>query len=409
MNEERLSRRQFGRGAIFASALGYGRVSGANDRIRVAVIGCGGRGLLKEVLEARLEANAEVVAICDTWKPQREKAVAQVKEYTGKEPLAFVRFQELLARKDVDAVLISTPDHLHCEMLMAAIKAGKDVYIEKPMAMTMEELVKAVDVVKASDRVVQVGTQIRSLPQAVAARRFVSSGGLGKRLKAEQSRNGYEPYWWRRGQVPVQESDVDWEAFLLNRPRRPFDANLYAGWYGHREFSRGGHAGQGVHFFDLVHYVFDSGCPSRAMAMGGTFRWKGPYDAPDSIEVVLEYPEGFMVRYGQFFGLGAGNYLKFYGTRGSIDGARWSWNGQWEISGQGSNEPDRIADGARLPQAESVPHMRNFLECIRTRKQPNAPIDAGYSHSVAAIMADESYLRGKRMVYDPKTRSIREG
>lgn len=409
MSEQRLSRRQFGRGAILASAVGYCRALSANNRIRVAVIGCGGRGLLREVLEARLEANAEVVAICDTWRPQREKAVAQVKEHTGKEPLAFIRFQELLARKDIDAVLISTPDHLHCAMLIAAIKAGKDVYIEKPMAMTMEELIQAVDVVKASDRVVQVGTQIRSLPQAVAARQFVSSGGLGQRLKAEQSRNGYQPYWWRRGEVPVQESDVDWDAFLLNRPRRPFNANLYAGWYGHREFSRGGHAGQGVHFFDLVHYVFHSGCPSRVMAMGGTYRWKGPYDAPDSIEVVLEYPEGFMVRYGQFFGLGAGNYLKFYGTRGSIDGSRWSWNGQWEISGQGSNEPDRIGEGAKLPHAESVPHMQNFLECIRTREQPNAPIDAGYSHSVAAIMADESYLRGKRMVYDPKARSIREG
>ncbi|HWQ54475.1 MAG TPA: Gfo/Idh/MocA family oxidoreductase [Bryobacteraceae bacterium] len=409
MNEQRLNRRQFAGGAVLASAAGYGRVLGANDRIRVAVIGCGGRGLLGEVLGARLDTNAEVVAICDTWRPQREKAVAQVKEQTGKEPLAFIRFQDVLARKDIDAVLISTPDHLHCAMLIAAIKAGKDVYIEKPMAMNMEELIAAVDVVKASDRVVQVGTQIRSLPQAVAARQFVASGGLGMRLKAEQSRNGYQPYWWPRGQVPVQESDVDWDAFLLTRPRRPFNANLYAGWYGHREFSRGGHAGQGVHFFDLVHYVFNSGCPSRVVAMGGTFRWKGPYDAPDSIEVTLEYPEGFMVRYGQFFGLGAGNYLNFYGTRGAIDGARWSWDGQWDISGRGSNEPDRIPEGAKLPRAASVPHMKNFLECIRTRKQPNAPIDAGYSHSVAAIMADEAYLRGERLVYDAKTRSIRKG
>jgi predicted dehydrogenase len=409
MNGRGLSRRQFAGGVVLASAAGRGRLSAASDRIRVGVIGCGGRNLLREALELRLDANAEVVAICDTWRPQREKAVAEVKERTGKEPLAFVRFQDVFARTDIDAVLIATPDHLHCAMLIAAIKAGKDVYIEKPLAMTMEELNEAVDVVKASDRVVQVGTQLRSLPQAVAARRFVASGGLGKRLKAEQSRNAYLPYWWTPGQAPVREADVDWDAFLLNRPRRPFDANLYAGWYGHREFSRGGHAGQGVHFFDLVHYVFDAGCPSRVMAMGGTYRWEGPYDAPDSIEAVLDYPEGFMVRYGQFFGLGAGNYVKFYGTRGSIDAARWAWNAQWEISGQGSNEADRIPQGATLPPAESVPHMRNFLECIRTRRQPNAPIDAGYSHSVAAIMADESYLRGKRMLFDAKTRSIREG
>jgi predicted dehydrogenase len=409
MNEPRLNRRQFTRGAVLATAAGYGRARGANDRIRVAVIGCGGRGLLREAIGLRTAANVEVAAICDTWRPQREKAVAQAKEHTGREPLAFVRFQEVLARKDVDAVLISTPDHLHCAMLMAAIRAGKDVYIEKPLAMTMEELNEAVDVVKASDRIVQVGTQVRSLPQAAAARQFVASGGLGQRLKAEQSRNAHQPYWWARGQAPVDERDVDWEAFLLNRPRRPFDPNLYAGWYGHREFSRGPHAGQGVHFIDLVHYVFDSGCPSRVMAMGGTFRWKGPYDAPDSIEVVLEYPEGFMVRYGQFFGLGAGRYLKFYGTRGWIDGSRWSRDAEWEISGEGSGEPDRIAPGTKLPRVESAPHMQNFFDCIRSRRQPNAPIEAGYSHSVAVIMADESYLRGERMIYDPKTRSIRKG
>ena len=161
-------------------------------------------------------------------------------------------------------------------MLFRSVKAGKDVYIEKPLAMTMEELNEAVDVVKASGRVVQVGTQIRSLPQAVAARRFVAAGGLGKCLKAEQSRNAYQPYWWPRGQAPVEERDVDWDSFLLNRPRRPFNANLYAGWYGHREFSRGGHAGQGVHFFDLVHYVFDSGCPSRAHGMGRNKSGDGP-------------------------------------------------------------------------------------------------------------------------------------
>jgi predicted dehydrogenase len=382
----------------------------ANDRLTIAIIGCGGRGtdsLLKEILQLRTEANVEVVAVCDTWRQQREKAAALVKEHTGREPQQVVRFQEVLARKDVDAVAIATPDHLHCAMLIAAIKAGKDVYVEKPLAMTMEELNAAFDAVKASDRIVQMGTQIRSVPYAVAARQFVAAGGLGKLLKAEQSRNGYEPYWWSRGQRPVTESDVDWDAFLLGRRSRAFDANAYAGWYGHREFSRGPHAGQGVHFFDLVHYVFRAGCPTRAVALGGTFRWKGPYDSPDSIEVTLEYPEGFMVRYGQFYGLGAGNYLRMYGTRGWIDATRWTQ--PWTISGDGSGEPDRIPAGATLPEVQSVPHIKNWLDCLRTRKQPHAPIEAGYSHSVAAILADEAYLRGKRMVYDPASRSIREG
>ncbi|MBI1896091.1 MAG: Gfo/Idh/MocA family oxidoreductase [Acidobacteria bacterium] len=383
---------------------------GANDRLTVAIIGCGGRGtdsLLREVLQLRSEANVEVVAVCDTWRQQRERAAAVVKEHSGQDPQQLVHFQDVLARKDVDTVVIATPDHLHCAMLIAAVKAGKDVYVEKPLAMTMEELNAAFDAVKKSGRIVQMGTQIRSVPYAVAARQFVVAGGLGKLLKAEQSRNGYEPYWWSRGQRPAKESDVDWNAFLLGRPARPFNANTYTGWYGHREFSRGPHAGQGVHFFDLVHYVFGAGCPTRAVALGGTFRWKGPYDTPDSIEVILEYPEGFMVRYGQFYGLGAGNYLRLYGTAGSIDATHWTQ--PWSLSGEGARDPGRIPAGAKLPDVQSVPHMKNWLDCVRSRKQPHAPIEAGYSHSVAAILADEAYIRGKRMVYDPATRNIREG
>ena len=414
MNEPTLNRRQFARRAMIAPAVaaGYQGTLGANDRLSIAIIGCGQRGtntLLKEVIEFRIEENVRIAAVCDTWRQQREKAAAVVKEHTGEEPLQFVRFQDVLARKDIDAVVIATPDHLHCAMLSAAATAGKDAYVEKPLAMTMEELIEAVDTVKKHNRIVQLGTQIRSYPHTVAARQFVASGGLGQVLKAEQSRNAYRPYWYGRAERSVNESDVDWEAFLMGREQRPFDANLYAGWYGYREFSRGPHAGQGVHFIDLAHFVFGSGCPIRVVALGGTYRWKDVYDAPDSIEVALEYPEGFMVRYGQFFGLAAGNYLRFYGTRGTIDGARWNWDQPWPVSGEGSSEPDRVPEGAALPEVESVPHMKNWLECLRTREQPIAPIEAGYSHSVAVIMADEAYLRGKRMAYDPEKRRIYEG
>jgi predicted dehydrogenase len=372
------------------------------------VIGCGGRGLLSECLEFGPGMNVEVAAVCDTWRQQREKAAEKVKQATGKEPRQVVRYQDVLALKEVDAVLISTPDHQHCTQLVAAIRAGKDVYVEKPLAMEMKELIAAVDTVKKSNRVVQVGTQVRSWPPSVAGRDFVASGGLGKIFKIEQSRNGYRPYWHGTGARPVTEADVDWKGFLMHRKPRPFNAEQYAGWYGYHEFSRGPHTGFMAHFVDVVHFVTGAKVPRRAVALGGVYRWKDAYTSPDSIEVVLDYAEaGFLVRYNTTFGTNANSFLKFIGTRGVMDAT--VWNKPWALSGEGSGEPDRIAAGTRIPEVESTPHMKNWFECLRSRKPPNATIDDGYNHAVACIMADEAYIRGRRMVYDAARRAIREG
>lgn len=413
MNETRVNRRQFARGAVAAAALSRtSAVLGANDRLSIAVIGCGGRGmnrLMKEILDLREEENVRIAAVCDTWKPQREAAAALVNEFTGEEPAKLIDYRDALKRDDVDAVVIATPDHLHCTMLTAAARAGKDAYVEKPLAMTMEELNVAMDAVKASGRVVQMGTQIRSYPHSLAAREFVTGGRLGQILKSEQSRNSHEPYWLSRAEREVRKSDVNWKGFLLEDRNRPFNAHQYAGWYGYREFSRGPQSNLMVHFIDLVHFVTGAKYPWRVVALGGTYRWKGPFTAPDSIEVALEYPEGFLVRYSTAFGTRAGNYLKFFGTLGTIDASRWSWDKPWAVTGEGSDEPGRIAEGATIPEVESVPHMQNWLQCLRTRKQPIAPMEAGYSHSVAAIMADEAYIRGQRMVHDSERREIFPG
>ena len=394
--------------AASAAALRPQRILGANDRIGIGIIGCGVRGLLKEVLQFSQETNVEVTAVCDTWRQQRETAAAKVKEASGREPRGFVHYQDLLAAPGVDAVVIGTPDHQHCTMLTAAARAGKDVYVEKPLAMDMKELAEAVDAVKKHERVVQCGTQVRSFPSSAAARAFVASGGLGKILKVEQSRNSYRPYWHRYGERPIQESDVDWKAFLMHRKYRPWDPDQYAAWYGYREFSRGPHANLMVHFIDLVHYVTGAKIPKRVVTLGGVYRWKDARTVPDSVETILEYPdEGFLVRYSSAFGTSSGSYLKFFGTRGVMDATRWGK--PWVLSGEGSGEPDKIQAGAEIPEVESTPHMKNWLECLRTRQAPNAPIDAGYAHSVAVIMADEALVRGARMTYDPARRVIQAG
>ena len=397
--------------AAATTAASFARILGANDRISIGIIGCGDRGrqaLMKEIMEFQEQTNVEITAVCDPWRQMREQAVAQVKEVSNREPAQFAHYGDLLALKNVDAVTIATPEHQHCTQLIAAARAGKDAYVEKPLAMNMEELIQAVDTVKKYDRIVQNGTQIRSLPQALAAREFIASGRLGKTLKAAQARNGSKPYWLQYAERPVKETDVDWKAFLMHLKPRPFDAKQYAGWYGYREFSRGPHTTQGLHFIDTVHFITGAGVPSRAVAHFGTFRYKDGWTVPDSVEMVFEYPEGFVVRYGQFFGNSAGRDNRIYGTRGSIDCSDWSWDGEWPVSGEGSDEPDKVENGTKLPRVESVPHMKNWLECLRTRKAPNAPMAAGYAHAVAGIMADESFIRGKRMAYDAAKRKIYE-
>ena len=160
-----------------------------------------------------------------------------------------------------------------------------------------------------------------------------------------------------------------------------------------------------VHFIDLVHHITGAQFPQRVVTLGGTYRWKDSRSAPDSVETILEYDD-FLVHYSTAFGTGHGNYLKFFGTRGTLDAGNWSGK-PFQILTQGAEEP--LPEGTRIPGVESDPHMLNWLKCLRTRQQPNAPIEAGLSHSVAVILADEALVRGRRLIYDPQKRAIREG
>ncbi|MCZ2075210.1 MAG: Gfo/Idh/MocA family oxidoreductase [Bryobacterales bacterium] len=405
MSESGWNRRRFV-AAASVSAAAAGRAIGANDRLSVAIVGCGGRGLLKEVLGFSTATNSEVTVVCDTWRQQREKAAAAVAEANGRQPKTAVRYQDVLAMKDVDAVVIGTPDHQHCTMLRDSVRAGKDAYIEKPLAMNLKEALEAVDAVKQSGRIVQVGTQVRSFASSAAGRAFVRSGGLGSIFKIEQSRNAYRPYWHSYAQRPVEQADVDWESFLMHVKHRPWNADQYAGWYGYRDFSLGPQTGLLSHFIDLVHFVTGAKFPQKATAMGGTFRWKDARTAPDSFEALFEYEEGFLVRYNTSFGTSSNNFLKFFGTRGVMDATQWAR--PWVLAGQ-PGEPDSLPQGATIPEVGSTPHMKNWLECIRNRKEPNAPIEAGFQHAVACLMAEESWVRGCRVTFDPAKRKIMAG
>ncbi len=402
-----MTRRGFVAGSTL-SALSASRALGANDRIRVGMLGVGDRNLLGEVLEFREEANLEVVAVCDIWRQQREDAGARVREAAGSAPDLLQAQEDLFARDDIDAVVIGTPDHQHCLQLIDAMRANQDVYIEKPLAMDLKELNKAYDAVQAGDRVVQMGTQVRSFRSSVAAKRFVQQGGLGKVFKIEQARNSYRPYWYSRAERQVEQSDTDWKRFLMQRKHRPWDAQQFAGWFGYRDFSQGAHSNLGVHFLDLAHFITESGLPTRAVTMAGSYRWnQDGFTCHDSVETTLEYREGFLVRYCSTFGCRGNNFLKFFGTRGEMDATRWGE--PFKISGRTVEDEDRIEQDGVIEEVESPHHMLNFFQCVRFRQKPNAPIEAGYAHSIAAILADESIVRGRCVEFDERARKIKNG
>lgn len=412
------SRRQFlataSAGAAMAfTATSYGRVIGANERISLGLIGCGGRGYAAHMTGVHThdkEQNVEFVAVSDPWRIRRERAAERCNEWYGRAAKQFASYRDILALKDVDAVMIASCDHQHAVHLEAAAKAKKDAYCEKPLAMDMESLKRCCDAVKAAGIVVQMGTQVRSFPTSTGCRDLFRTGAIGKVTRIEQCRNGTKPYWysWMQRAEPIKEEDVDWKEFLMNRPMRPFDGKLLTGWYGFREFTDGPLANLGCHFIDLYNYIVGTTLPASCVAQGGTFTWKdGGFTCPDHCEAVWTYPEGFLVSYSTNFGNGSGSVHKIYGEQGTIDLTNWQ---KPVYSNAGAIKPGKLsAKETPVAPVETPDHFLNWLQCLRSRKACNAPIEAGYQHCVPALMAVRAMDTGRRQVYDPKKRDFHDG
>lgn len=405
-----------------AAALGTARPSlaaatrkrsfGANDRIRIGLIGCGNRGIgfhLAGIKQHAAAANVEVVAVCDPWRIAREKAVAAVKEFSGQSPKLCRNYVELLAQPNLDAVMIASPDHVHTLHLEAAARAGKHAYVEKPMGIGMAELVRACDAVKEAGIIVQVGTQQRSEGGIVGCHALLKTGILGPISRIEQVRNQTQPYWFNYPKQDVRKEDLDWVEFTQGRTTRSFDPSLFLGWYGYYEFSQGPVPQFGSHFIDLAHYMTGLNIPETCACLGGIYTWKDEraFTAPDQVQAVWHYPEGTMVSYSTNFGNSAGNGTRIYGRNGTL---RVDRRGEPVYSAEGGLKRDGTIRGENIVPAIARPdHVLDWLQCLRTGATPHAPIDAGYRHAVATIMATMSYETGRRMRYDAVNRSISPG
>ncbi|MBI1387011.1 MAG: hypothetical protein GC154_01005 [bacterium] len=409
------SRRNFLQATAAMSAIAassYARAAGANERIHIGMIGTGGRGRyhigwLHRVSETE---PLEITGACDIWKNNREAGLAEIEKRFNNKPTGFTDYRVLLADPDIDAVLIATPDHQHCGMLIDAVKAGKDAYVEKPIAMELDVLNRAYDAVTASDRIVQHGTQGRSSAGAAAIRDFIQSGKLGKILRVEESRSFYTPYW-NNYAVPESESDTDWKAFLYGRPAQPFDADKHGHWMGYRDFSSGTVGGWMSHLSDFIHYATGCGYPQNAVSQGGIY---SPTSDPrrtctDTVTAILEYAEGFTMLFTTHFGNGANDYVLIMGTKGTMsigapDGNDSGMRGQ--VSGVGSDHPDRVASEIELDNTTDEDHMTNWVRCMRSRKQPAACMEWGYRHGVACILGDRAWEEGRKMAFDREKREI---
>lgn len=414
-----LSRRGFikrvGGTAVALTAASYRRVLGANERIRLGIIGCGSRGFgahMQGVHKHDRDQNVQFTAVCDPWKLSRERAAQAVKDWYGLKARQFESYEDLLAFEDIDAVMIASCDHQHTTHLEATAKTGKDVYVEKPIGLDFDRVRKACDAVKAANLVCQVGTQLRSEASFTGCKELYQTGILGTVSRIEQRRNGGTPYWYswmKRSINKIKQEEVNWREFTMHRTLRPYDPVQFTGWYGFRNYTDGPVANLGCHFIDLVHYITGAQYPSTCVCHGGQFTWKDDYrfTCPDHVQALWIYPDGFMVSYSTNFGNSSdGTYLRIHGDQGIIR----SEGGKLLLTAEGGIRNKGVIRGEKpVQEVERPDHFLDWLQCLRTRNQPIAPIEAGYQHSVACLMAVQSFDSGQRMTYDTNKREIVAG
>lgn len=383
-----------------STALSAASVMGANGRVRGAVIGSGGRGRL---LTAEFkEIGVEMAAVCDVYKPNLEAGLKAAS--SGAKP--FGDYRKLLEDKSLDVVIVSTPDHWHAQMVIDAVNAGKDVYVEKPMAHTPEEGFRIIDAVRKTKRVVQVGTQRRSFPLFQEARKIIAEGHAGDiRLV-----NG----WWYNHQASVREGgftgEIDWKAWLGTAPKRDPDPARFFNWYYYWDYSGGLMIGQAAHIVDSIHWLMNSTYPSACVVGGGRPNLKG-VEVSETTTMCLEYPENYLATFT--VGYKAMRYsgtldqlVQYNGSKARFDVGRESYALYPEDPKAIELKPSmrKVEPGTFNSATRS--HIRNFLECVGSRKDPNAPVEAGQAGTVAMCMAMESLRRGVRARWNPEARRI---
>jgi predicted dehydrogenase len=401
---------------LAAAALTTGRAEAVspNDKINLGVIGCGVRGtyILGEAIAAGA-GRINVVGVCDVWSMARDKMAASLADKLGQRPKEVARYHDLLAMPGLDAVIITTPDFAHCAVLSDAVKAGKDAYVEKPLCARLDDALAVHDLVNASDRIVQVGTQRRSSRKFQAAREYVKSGALGPICKIETAWNRNVPSWKRPVDM-VKPEDVDWQQYQMYLPKAEFDPVRYRCWQLFYEHTTGLVGLLGSHMIDVALWFMDDPIPTSAVALGSVLSWKDGREISDTAEYVFEFPKGWILTFSSRLGSGPeADFEVFYGRDRTLDSRDW-------VSRPAANRrppeatdiavpiPSDAAPAGSLTAGEAGPHVANWIDCLGTRKQPNAPINVGLAHAIVCCMGREAERTGRKVKYDATARRIVE-
>ena len=422
----------------FQTARAQTRVAGANDRIRIGIVGFSDRlnsTLLPAYKAVADQFNCEIVGVSDLWSRRRDDAKAYFKKKFDQDIETYRNNEELYEKAKPDAVIISTADFQHATHAIEAIAAGCDVYCEKPFAETMEDARAALKAVKESDRILQIGSQRRSGDNYTAAHDFLKSGKFGPIVAAEMTWNVNQPGRWRRPELvaAIKQEDIDWKRFLCNRPDDQWDPRKYLEYRLFWPYSSGIPGQWMCHQIDTVHWFTGLPHPRSVSANGGIYQWKDGRKNFDTLTAVFDYgplddpSTGFQVNFSSRFSNSAGGTKEIYYSNGgelNLDTNKVTANGglkkeeaaamkldanllaEFKLEGSGGGAASAANMGA---DPLTTAHMKNWLECLRSRKQPHAPVEAGYQHSIATIMANAAARTGERVTFDEKTQEVMAG
>ena len=396
MENHALTRRKFlGRSAavglgVLAHPSFNGRVFGANDRIVMGIIGAGGMG--RGHMENFKDQDADWAAVCDAYELNTNAGL----EIAGPQAKAYKDHRPLLDRKDIDAVLIATPDHWHHDHLIDALKAGKDAYCEKPLSWSIEQGADMVKAVRSTDRIVQVGMQRRSSPMVRECKELIDKGMLGEinLVRAE--------WYWNLSVKPrpILVDKLDWARFVGPAKAQPFELIKFRNWRWFWDFSGGNMTDQGTHLIDVIQWFTGATQPVAASCYGAVYKLQ-PAETPDTFSAIFEYPK-FMatwtLAYMNSFQNGWG--IVFQGQKGTLElceqGYRfyqepWAPKTRWD-------RPEPAIEKLPGGLTQTPPHIKNFLECLRTRQQPNATIELGHQAVRTLHLANIAHHKKTRAV-----------